>query len=520
MKSNSDLSSPEKDSSKEKLLEIVARTKVEPLIRVVPAQSNRQQKRNTAPPMKSPHALRSTMRESILIDRRKSSERKLPSLNKLDTVSVTERKIGKSNEKESNQVTAQKSKWRISTNLKDTTSSRKFKEGSYATALESGTKMSTTSLQARFASSRDQTHKSPPGSSAFNIQNTSESVSLKRPQQSMTQIHTSTISHFGQFATVSDSKPKPFKDFTKTFSKKLIEKQRKSDVSYLMDDYSTLSPHTRLFYKEINDEMNRIVREEEIKKSQVAADQRSLTPPGSIGERSVPFEHTAPVNPYKKAVGGPKGFNLKSYTSIDATTLRTSDRFIKDVLLPNIDQKNEKRADFKAKREVKGSFLDLLLDFSNIMPQDDAMLKDLLAKVPGGLSEEPAGRRAAMLTKKWIIEKQNEAGKLDWPAAELAIIEVARQVYLSCSERGECILMALSAYKQASDEREQQRIESFQKLKAGLTASSNNILAEYNEREKRTVISLAEALADANSTKKELDAAKIELASLEASCMR
>lgn len=154
------------------------------------------------------------------------------------------------------------------------------------------------------------------------------------------------------------------------------------------------------------------------------------------------------------------------------------------------------------------------------MPQDDVMLKDMLAKVPGGLSEEPAGRRAAVLTKEWIKGRQDKDGKLAWGAAELAIIEIARQVYLSCSERGECILMALSAYKQTANEREAKRLEDYQKLKAGIAASSNSILAEYNEREKRTVLSLAESMAEANSTKKELESAKAELASLEASCIR
>lgn len=528
MRPNTDLSTGDIDKNKTILSELFAKAKIEPKIRVVHTDKLRASKQDTAPVMQTSQNFNKTFRETKNYIGGKSIDKKLASASHLPLVGVSERMPDKSNEKESIQATAEKTKWRITNNLKAPGSSSTNKKGFYIDVQMTNTKRSATSLRGRVASSAFKTHDSYANATAEKIEDKSAWTSTRQPQQSMTQLQNTTIGSISQFATVSAAKPKTQKCIQQNLAKKAVERERKVDVSYLMDDLSCHSPHTRMFYKEINDEINRIALAEALKKKQLLVDQRSISPQGSEGERSNPYEQNAPFGPSKSSaklsqiytVGGSKTFNPKSYTSIDGLTGSTSNRFIKDVLLPNVEQKTEQRADYKAKRKNKGSFLDLLLDYSNIMPQDDVMLKDMLAKVPGGLSEEPAGRRAAMLTKEWIKGRQDKDGKLAWGAAELAIIEIARQVYLSCSERGECILMALSAYKQTADEREAKRLEDYLKLKAGIAASSNSILAEYNEREKRTVLSLAESMAEANSTKKELESTKAELASLEASCIR
>lgn len=300
----------------------------------------------------------------------------------------------------------------------------------------------------------------------------------------------------------------------------------RSDISYIMDGYSPLSPNSKGFYRDFNEQMNQIILSEKMKK---ALEKGNLRPPssmGSFGERSYPAtEHQIIDSKFRQtgstwkggvySVGTPNAYHPESRTSlIEKSKLKTPEEVFKPHQFPLLDFKRKEMINqVKEKKETRGSFLETLMLHNEIMPQDNDMLVDLMSKVPGAMTEGPVGRKTAILTKEWIEKKKDQNGGLCWGAAELAIVEIARQTYINCSERGECILLALSAYKKTLEERETNRVADVKMLKERLKTSTNEVIASIQARETQLVVQLSEALSEKKGLADKLEQMEAELES-------
>lgn len=369
----------------------------------------------------------------------------------------------------------------------------------------------------RITSQRPMSNLRPSGLSGFYIDTNRDVYSSLQSKSSYSHLPNSTSAKSRKQIVFPIKETKA--NFYKTFQTLKIEhpaNQGEGSRSEL-EKISIFTPETQEFYRDLNTQMNNVVnqelerkREEERLKKKRNSIHLSVEDSSNYGETKG-NQKKCPTLQEKisaYATGVKKQAKFPSQNSFEKLETRKSERFIGNKELPPLEFKQE-----EVKNEAKKTFVDLMAKYESILPSDDTLLKDLIAKVPGSFGDGPAGRKSASLVIDWMHSNIDKEGVASWNSAQLAVVEMARQCYMSCSERGEAIILALSAFKKGFDAKEKQRLQEVNKIISETKAQGEKLKTQAKQREEGLSIELALCIKENSDLKSRIDHLTSELES-------